>query len=329
MGNLTTYIIERNPYVLVPTWYRKRDFNGNTKSEKLWSSKTLDLRKLPPELSLSILSKLNATDLFLASCVWKDLAFDDLLWKNLCFGEWSFMRNFNPRERASMTYRELYLYLDEARLVFNFNSSQGIRYLIEKEVLRDCKEDIAAYLNAASGLCPIQRWHYLEKNSSRKTFSSILSYEVLEEFMKRQNFRRQFLPDALRNLLSRVTSPLGALQPVSVLERLIDKFSERYIQCNPGLPYEKDHVYMICFSLILLSVDLSSPNVKNKMSKREFIRNTRDATGLHDTEFLGLLYDYVYTNGHIAFHEPNQTTCLPVVNPSVIALERLVSVRAY
>ena len=35
----------------------------------------------------------------------------------------------------------------------------------------------------------------------------------------------------------------------------------------------------MCFSLILLSVDLSSPHVKNKMSKREFIRNTRGAVG--------------------------------------------------
>ena len=33
----------------------------------------------------------------------------------------------------------------------------------------------------------------------------------------------------------------------------------------------------MCFSLILLSVDLTSPHVKNKMSKREFIRNTRNA----------------------------------------------------
>ena len=35
----------------------------------------------------------------------------------------------------------------------------------------------------------------------------------------------------------------------------------------------------MCFSQILLSVDLSSPHVKNKMSKREFIRNTRGAVG--------------------------------------------------
>ena len=45
----------------------------------------------------------------------------------------------------------------------------------------------------------------------------------------------------------------------------------------------------MCFSLILLSVDLSSPHVKNKMSKREFIRNTRGAVGAEGdkTSFVG------------------------------------------
>lgn len=40
----------------------------------------INLEMLPPELSLTILSYLNATDLCLASCVWQDLANDELLW---------------------------------------------------------------------------------------------------------------------------------------------------------------------------------------------------------------------------------------------------------
>lgn len=59
-------------------------------------------------------------------------------------------------------------------------------------------------------------------------------------------------------------------------------------------------VYIVCFSLILLSVDLTSPHIKNKMSKREFIRNTRRAAiGITD-EFTGHLYDNVYLVGHVA-----------------------------
>ena len=39
-----------------------------------------NLSELPPELSLCVLSHLDATDLCLASCVWQDLGSDDLLW---------------------------------------------------------------------------------------------------------------------------------------------------------------------------------------------------------------------------------------------------------
>ena len=40
-----------------------------------------DLKEFPPEVALSILSNLNATDLCLASCVWQDLAEDEVLWR--------------------------------------------------------------------------------------------------------------------------------------------------------------------------------------------------------------------------------------------------------
>lgn len=41
----------------------------------------IDLEMLPPELSITILSYLNATDLCLASCVWQELGNDEYLWQ--------------------------------------------------------------------------------------------------------------------------------------------------------------------------------------------------------------------------------------------------------
>ena len=41
----------------------------------------IDLEMLPPELSITILSYLNATDLCLAGCVWQDLGHDEYLWQ--------------------------------------------------------------------------------------------------------------------------------------------------------------------------------------------------------------------------------------------------------
>lgn len=49
-------------------------------------------------------------------------------------------------------------------------------------------------------------------------------------------------------------------------------------------------------------MDLTSPHVKNKMSKREFIRNTRRAinNGTLSDELAGHFYDNIYLIGHIA-----------------------------
>ncbi len=69
--------------------------------------------------------------------------------------------------------------------------------------------------------------------------------------------------------------------------------------CNCIILYI-DAVYIICYSLILLSVDLTSPHVKNKMTKREFIRNLRGATTGMDDITLGHMYDNIYLHGHVA-----------------------------
>lgn len=57
-----------------------------------------DLSNFPPEVAVSVLSHLNATDLCLAACVWKHLADNELLWQryyvlhflsfDICFSSW-------------------------------------------------------------------------------------------------------------------------------------------------------------------------------------------------------------------------------------------------
>jgi F-box protein 8 len=101
------------------------------------------------------------------------------------------------------------------------------------------------------------------------------------------------------------------------LHRLLGAFSHRFVACNPDLAYSPDLVYVLCFSLILLSVDLTSPHVKNKMSKREFIRNTRNAVRREENQnrmnanangggdddivdSLGGMYDNVFLRGHVS-----------------------------
>jgi len=64
-------------------------------------------------------------------------------------------------------------------------------------------------------------------------------------------------------------------------------------------------VLVLCHSLMLLSNDKTNPSIRNKMSKREYIKNTTKALeGLDssniDTDYLGHMYDNVYLCGHVA-----------------------------
>ncbi len=66
------------------------------------------------------------------------------------------------------------------------------------------------------------------------------------------------------------------------------------------LSFVADCISVLSYSLLLLCIDLYSPHVKNKMSKREFIRNNRQIVADANRDLLGDLYDDVYLNGHIA-----------------------------
>jgi Sec7-like guanine-nucleotide exchange factor len=49
------------------------------------------------------------------------------------------------------------------------------------------------------------------------------------------------------------------------IERLMEVFSGRYIQCNPDVMtkfHNSDTVFILAFAIILLNTDLHTPNIK-------------------------------------------------------------------
>ena len=82
---------------------------------------------LPPEIALTVLSNLNATDLCLAACVWQKLATDEILWQGLCREQWpeatvyktGVKETLPPTRDGIRGYRRVYLQLDEGTLTFN------------------------------------------------------------------------------------------------------------------------------------------------------------------------------------------------------------------
>ncbi|XP_065838048.1 F-box only protein 8-like [Oscarella lobularis] len=245
---------------------------------------------LPPELAIHIMSNLNATELCMAAGVndsWQGLASDNRLWRDLCMSTWGCVSAYRRRayERFG-SFKELYLILDEGTVMFNVNPKEGISYLISLGVIDDTSEAIAAFLHSTRTL-------------KRRKLDSYLTTrcDVLEKMVLLDNYANQFLPDALRSFFCHIPPPK---ERGKYLEFMLEKFSKQFCICNPGCPLREETVYILCYSLILLSVDLTSPHVKNKMSKREFIRNLRRATPQKDDDYFGHLYDNIYLAGHVA-----------------------------
>ncbi|QQP48819.1 Uncharacterized protein FKW44_009249, partial [Caligus rogercresseyi] len=69
------------------------------------------------------------------------------------------------------------------------------------------------------------------------------------------------------------------------IDRLMEKFASRYYVCNPTQDFfaSADTAYVLAYSIIMLTTDLHSSQVKKKMTKEEFIRNNR---GINDSEDL-------------------------------------------
>ena len=51
------------------------------------------------------------------------------------------------------------------------------------------------------------------------------------------------------------------------IDRLMEKFAERYVTCNPETFKSADVAYVLAYSVIMLNTDAHNPGVKVKMSK--------------------------------------------------------------
>ena len=59
------------------------------------------------------------------------------------------------------------------------------------------------------------------------------------------------------------------------LERILGDFSERWYNCNPHNGFKSvDVVNLICYSLVILNGDMHKPEVENKMTRNQYVRNT-------------------------------------------------------
>lgn len=94
---------------------------------------------------------------------------------------------------------------------------------------------------------------------------------VMHAYIDAMDFTGKDLDEALRNYLKGFRLPGEAPQ----IDRLMEKFAERYVKCNPGAFKSADVAYVLSYSMIMLNTDAHNRHVKVKMTKQDFLKTTK------------------------------------------------------
>ncbi|XP_030068916.1 brefeldin A-inhibited guanine nucleotide-exchange protein 2 isoform X1 [Microcaecilia unicolor] len=170
--------------------------------------------------------------------------------------------------------------------LFNKKPKRGIHYLQEQGMLGPTLEDIAQFLQQEDRLDFTQIGDFLgESNKFNK--------EVMYAYVDQLDFCGKDFVSALRMFLEGFRLP-GEAQKI---DRLMEKFAARYLECNQGqtLFASADTAYVLAYSIIMLTTDLHSPQVKNKMTKEQYIKMNRGINDSKDLpeDYLSSIFDEI------------------------------------
>ncbi|KAI0079601.1 hypothetical protein K474DRAFT_1591777 [Panus rudis PR-1116 ss-1] len=121
---------------------------------------------------------------------------------------------------------------------------------------------------------------------------------ALRAYIDQFDFSNDALDVALRKLLMDVGLPRETQQ----IDRVIEAFAARYLQCNTNLFISDDHPYILAFSLIMLHTDAFNKSNKRKMTKADYVKNTR-LPGVAP-EVLDCFYDNIVFAPFIFIEDP-------------------------
>jgi len=176
----------------------------------------------------------------------------------------------------------------EGVALFNAKPKKGLEFLQEEGMLGRGVDDVAMFLLKTKDLDKTTIGSYL---GEREDFN----IKVMHAFIDALDFQNMEFDMAIRTFLAGFRLP-GEAQKI---DRLMEKFAERYLKCNPNSFKSADVAYVLAYSVIMLNTDLHNPQVKKKMTKEGFLKNNRGINDGHDlpADYMSALYD------RIAVHE--------------------------
>merc|ERR1719421_790134 len=115
----------------------------------------------------------------------------------------------------------------------------------------------------------------------------------MHAYVEAMSFADMRFDEGCRHFLSGFRLPGEAAQ----IDRLMEKFAERYCIDNPGTFANADTAFVLAFSVVMLQTDLHNPNIKpeRKMTKKGFLRNNQGIDAGQDlpAEFLSDIFDRI------------------------------------
>ncbi|VDB86491.1 unnamed protein product [Peniophora sp. CBMAI 1063] len=121
---------------------------------------------------------------------------------------------------------------------------------------------------------------------------------ALRTYIHRFEFAEDSLDVAVRRLLMHVGLPRETQQ----IDRVMEAFAQRYHQDHRDLYKSEDHPYILAFSLIMLHTDAFNKSNKRKMTKADYMKNTR-LPGV-PSEVLDCFYDNIVFAPFIFIEDP-------------------------
>ncbi|CAH9056820.1 unnamed protein product [Cuscuta europaea] len=171
--------------------------------------------------------------------------------------------------------------------LFNRKPSKGVDFLMNTKKVGNSPEEVASFLKNTSGLNATMIGDYL---GERDEFPLKVMHAYVDSF----NFEQMNFGEAIRYFLRGFRLP-GEAQKI---DRIMEKFAERYCKCNPNSFTSAETAYVLAYSVIMLNTDAHNNMVKDKMTKADFIRNNRGIDNGKDLpeDNLGDLYDQIVKN---------------------------------
>ncbi|KAH9804912.1 Brefeldin A-inhibited guanine nucleotide-exchange protein 5 [Citrus sinensis] len=167
---------------------------------------------------------------------------------------------------------------------FNRKPVKGVEYLISNKLVDNDPTSVAQFLRNAANLDKAMIGDYLGQHEE-------FPVAVMHAYVDSMKFSGMKFDTAIRELLKGFRLP-GEAQKI---DRIMEKFAERYCADNPGLFKNADTAYVLAYSVILLNTDAHNPMVWPKMTKSDFVRMNavNDAEECASTELLEEIYDSI------------------------------------